>query len=372
MATSLSTSICTTLVTFIIFASHYAMCSSNTILRLRCTLLIDLLLGRPDSWNRLFQINIILQMVVPLLECRKRIGVSAQRAFEGGRKTGTGDKKALLHRLTNLIKQKLSKIRLSSMPLSSSVDIDAATNSLQCIMKEATKSKDKELLSCCSSSLIFLLRMMPSSPELVSLVSKEYGNLVSVWSTKRNTGASLLEDLISQMPTLAKASLSSALSCATQDARGYYLKLEAYRLLSLLFVNKPNPDGCSEMERLAQAKIHESQDDLLDNINKTLNDKEMIEPKLAKAVFKTFEKMLPSVSSPASSEALDSMKAIKIEISGLGEKHKDLNTIAVKLIEQIESRLEVLNTAPATPVGGVKKTKASSSSKKSKKKKKKR
>lgn len=310
-------------------------------------------------------------MVVPLLECRKRIGISAQRALGGGRKSGSGDKKALLHRLTSLIKQKLSKIRLSSMPLSSPVDIDAATNSLQSIMKEATKSKDKEDLSCCSSSLIFLIRMMPSSPELVSLVSTEYGNLVSVWSTKRNTGASLLEDFISQMPTLAKASLSSALSRATQDARGFYLKLEAYRLLSLLFVNRPNPDGCSEMERLAQAKIHESQDQLLNNINKTLKDEEMIKPKLAKAVFKTFEKMLPSVSSPASLEALDLMKAIKIEISGLGEKHKELNMIAVKLVEQIDNRLEVLK-APATPVGGVNKTKASSSSKKSKKKKKKR
>jgi len=320
--------------------------------QLRCTLLIDLLLGRPDSWNRLFQSNIILQMVVPLLECRKRIGISTQRALGGGRKSGSGDKKALLHRLTSLIKQKLSKIRLSSMPLSSPVDIDAATNSLQSIMKEATKSKDKEDLSCCSSSLIFLIRMMPSSPELVSLVSTEYGNLVSVWSTKRNTGASLLEDFISQMPTLAKASLSSALSRATQDARGFYLKLEAYRLLSLLFVNRPNPDGCSEMERLAQAKIHESQDQLLNNINKTLKDEEMIKPKLAKAIFKTFEKMLPSVSSPASLEALDLMKAIKIEISGLGEKHKELNMIAVKLVEQIDNRLEVLK-APATPVGGV-------------------
>jgi hypothetical protein len=308
-------------------------------------------------------------MVVPLLECRKRIGISTQRAFEGGRKSSPGDKEALLHRLTSFI-QKLSKIRLSSMPLSSPVDIEAATNSLQSIMKEATKSKDKEDLSCCSSSLIFLIRMMPSSPELVSLVSTEYGNLVSVWSTKRKTGASLLEDLISQIPTLAKAALSSALSRATQDARTSFLKWEAYRLLSLLFENKPNPDGCSEMERLTQLKILESQDDLFNNINKTLKDEEMI-PKHAKAVFKTFQKMLPSVASPASSEALDLMKAIKIQISGLGEKHKELNTSMVKLVEQIDSRLEVLK-APATPVGGVNKTKASSSSKKSKKKKKKR
>jgi len=339
--------------------------------QLRCTLLIDLLLGRPDSWNKLFQRNIILQMVVPLLECRKRVGISARKSFEGGGKSSTGDKKALLHRLTSIIKQKLSKIRLSSMPLSSPIDMDAATNSLRCIMKEAKNSKDKEHLSCCSSSLIFLLRMMPSSPELVSLVSTEYGDLVSDWSTKRNNGASFLEDFISQMPALAQASLSSALSSATQDARGLYLKLEAYRLLSLLFANKPNAEGCSEMERIAQAKIHESQDALLNKIHKTLNNEEMIKPKPVKAVFKTFEKMLPFVSSPASSEALNLMKAIKIEINGLGAKHTDLNVIAIKLVEQIDSRLEALNTALATPAND-KKTKTSLSGKKSKKKKKKR
>jgi hypothetical protein len=305
-------------------------------------------------------------MVVPLLECRKRVGISAQRAFESGRKPGAGDKEALLHRLTNLIKQRLSKVRLSSMPLSSPVDMDAATKAMQLIMKEAKNSKDKEYLSCCSSSLIFLFRMMPKSSELVSLVSIEFGDLVSEWSTKRINGASLLEDLISQMPSLAKASLSSALSSATQDARAFYLKLEAYRLLSLLFANKPKSEGCSEMEKIAHAKIHESQDELLDKINKTLSNEEMIKPKLAKIVFKTFERMLPSISSPASSNALDLMTAAKIEISGLGQKHSDLKTVAVKLVEQIDSRMEELKAESKS-----KTTKSSSSGKKSKKKKKK-
>ena len=337
--------------------------------RLRCTLLIDLLLGRPDSWNKLFQSNTILHMVVPLLECRKRVGISTKRAFKGGAKSGGGNKKALLHRLTSLIKQKLFKIRLTSMPLSSPIDMDAATNSFQFIMKEVKNSNDKDHLSCCSSSLIFLLRMMPSSPELVSLVSSEYGGLVSDWSTKRNSGASLFEDLVSHMPILAQASLSSALSRATLHARGFYLKLEASRLLSLMFAKKPNSEGCSEMERIAQAKIHESQDDLLDKMHKSLNNEEIIKPKLAKAVFKSFEKMLPFVSSPASSEALALMSAIKTEISGLGGKHSELNVIAIKLVEQINCRLEALTTVPATPEGKKSKKKALSSGKKSKKKK---
>lgn len=322
-------------------------------------------------WNKVFQSNAILEMVIPLLGCQKRVGKLTQRAFETGRNTGIGEKEALLHRITSLIKQKLSKIRISSMPLSSPVDMEAATKVVQSIMKEARSSKDKDYLSCCSSSLIFLLRMMPTSPEMISLVSLEYGNLVRDWSTKRNNGASLLEDLISQMPSLAQASLFNALSRATQDARGFYIKLEAFRLLSLLFANKPNPDESSELQKMAQAKIHESQNDLLAGINKTLNDEEPVKPKLARAIFKAFEKMMPFISSPVSSETLDLMTSIKIEVSGLGGRHADLNVIAEKLSEQIDTRVKLLSTVPATPTGEKTKSKASSSSKKSKKKKKK-
>ena len=331
-------------------------------------MLIDLLLGRPDSWNKLFQSNIILKMVLPLLESQKRIGMATQRASEG--KTGTAEKKALLHRLTSLIKQKLSKIRRSSMPLSSPIDMDTAKASFQNIMKEAKNSKDKDYLSCCSSSLVFLLRMMPKSPELVLFVSTEYGTLVNDWSTKRNNGASLLEDLIIQMPALAQASLASALSSATQEARGFFLKMEAYRLMSLLFANKPDSEGSSDMEKTALSKLQQTQDDLLSNVNNTLSSEEEMKPKSAKAVFKMFEKMLPFVSAPVSSDARDLMTAIKIEISGLGDKHKELKTVAAKLVEQVDSRLEELIAASAKTAES--KTKSPSGKKTKKKKKKKR
>jgi len=337
--------------------------------QLRCTMLIDLLLGRPDLWNRLFQSNIILHMVAPLLECRKSVGISAQRVADGGGKSSTGDKDALLHRLNTLIKQKLCKIRLTSMPLSFPIDMEAATALLQRIMKEARNSKDKDFLSCCSSCLIFLLRVMPSSPEVVPLVSREYGGLMNDWSKKRYNGASLLEDLILHMPALAQASLLNALSCATQEARGFYLKVEAYRFFSLLFSNKPSSEERSEMEKIALVKIHESQYDLLDKINRTL-EKEEMKPKLVKAVFKAFENLLLFVSSPASSETLDLMMSIKTGISGLSGENNDLNALAVKLIAQVDVRLNELKKASEILKDG-EKIQSPPSGRKSKKKRKK-
>jgi hypothetical protein len=288
-------------------------------------------------------------MVVPLLDHRKRVGKLTQKATESGKNSGSGEKKALLHRMNSLIKQKLLKIRLSSMPLAGHVDMDAATNAFQQIMKEARKSKDKEHSSCCSSCLIFLLRIMPSSPGVISLATTEYGDVIREWSTKRNSGASLLDDLISHMPTLAQASLLVSLNRATQDARSPFLKVESFRLLALVLSNKPNQEGLSETERMAQAKIHESQDDLLIAISKTLKDDEMVKPKRVRSVFKAFEKMLPVISSPASPEALSMLANIKTEISGLGAKQSSLNILSTKLVEQIDIRLEELNVADATP-----------------------
>jgi len=343
--------------------------------QLRCTFLVDLLLGRPDSWNRIFRSNILLEMVLPLLDHRKKVGKLAQKAVGSGKNPGSGEKKALLYRLTSLIRQKLLKIRLSSMPLAGPIDMGAATIAFQHIMKEARKSKDKEQLSCCSSCLIFLLRIMPSSLDVISLATTEYGNVIREWSTQRTSGAFLLDDLISHMPTLAQASLLGALNIATQDARSPFLKVEAFRLLSLLLANTPN-NGSTKIEIMTQAKIHDLQDDLLVAISKSLIDDEMVKPKRARSIFKAFEKYLPYISSPASPEAMSMLVNIKTKIIELGMKQSGLNIMSVKLVKKVDIRLGEFNAAAAAAAiakdDTIKKTLTSSSKKSKKKKKKKR
>lgn len=313
----------------------------------------------------------MIEMVTPLLDRRKSLGKSAQKAIDSGGKSAS-ERKKVLNRLTTLITQRLCKVRPSSMPLSSSIDSEAATKIIQHIMKEAKISKEKEYLTCCSSSLIFVFRLMPNTPELISLASTEYGNVVREWSTKRSSGASLVEDLIVHMPALAQASILGALSQATQDARVPVLKMEAYRLLSQLFSKKPNTDGASEMEKIALSNVNESQDDLLLTIKSTLKDEELMTSKRARGVFVAFEKVLPFLSSPVSQKVLDLMASIKSEIDRLGDKHSGLSVIATKIANQIDEKLETLKIVPATPTGSKSKPAVSSSNKKSKKKKKKR
>merc|ERR1712003_256303 len=114
-------------------------------------------------------------------------------------------------------------------------------------------------------------------------------------------------------------------------------------------------------EQIAQVKIHEIQDVILENIHNTLSSEEMTKPKFPRAVFETFEEILPYISSPASPKALESIKAIKADVNALGERDSNLNTIVTRLVEQIDNRLEVLDIVALTPTGKTNTAKTSSS-----------
>jgi hypothetical protein len=314
--------------------------------QVRCTFLIELLLGRPDAWNQLFRSN-ILEMVLPLLKHRKRVAASTYKAIESGAKIGTGEKKALLDRLTNLLKQKLCKLRLPAMPMMDPVNLDSATDLLKQLIKEAKQAKDKEQVSCCGTCLVFVLRAMPSSPDVVDIVSEEYGQLIREWSTKRGSGAALLDELIAHIPGVAQAALVTSLGEATQNARSPFLKVEAFRLLSLLLAAKPNSDP-SDIDKLAKERIHGSQQDLVNIMVKTLADEEMCNPKRVRTVLKALEKVLTCMSTPVTQETLSSLDRVKSQVQKLGEKKLQgkggVTSVSTKLVGLIDEKVAELRS----------------------------
>jgi hypothetical protein len=168
--------------------------------QLRCTFLIELMITRPDAWNRLFRTDIILKMVLPILDLRKKIEKSLTKAAAGGPKSGAGEKRALFDRLTSLLMHKLCKMRLSSMPIKSSVDLEYASNLVLEITTEAKRAGNKEHTSCCSSCLVFVLRSIPNVPDALSVASA-CADAVTEWSTKRTQlGATFFDELIVHMP----------------------------------------------------------------------------------------------------------------------------------------------------------------------------
>jgi DNA polymerase phi len=169
--------------------------------QLRCSFLIELLFGRSDAWNRLFRSDIILKLVVPMLNHRKNVEKSLNKTNGNRSKSGYGEKRALLDRLTSLLKFKICKLKLSSMPIKSSVDSEFALNLVEDILNEARRTNDKNHASCCSSSIIFVLRTVQSVPDTIS-VGSALSAAVEEWSTKRTTrlGTAIFDDLIEHMP----------------------------------------------------------------------------------------------------------------------------------------------------------------------------
>jgi hypothetical protein len=171
--------------------------------QLRCSLLIELLIARPEAWKHLLRSDVILKMLVPMLNHRRDIEKLLKKATEKGTQTGIGEKKALLERLTSLLKSRFCKMRLASIPCSESIDIavygtDLVSQLIEIVKKECTK----EHAACCNGGLILVLRTIPSAEGQLSAAGAAYGEAVKEWSTKRTTRveAGLFDEMIAHMP----------------------------------------------------------------------------------------------------------------------------------------------------------------------------
>eukprot|EP00980_Cylindrotheca_fusiformis_P001146 scaffold319_cov97-Cylindrotheca_fusiformis.AAC.6 len=169
--------------------------------QLRCTFLLDLLFGRPDAWSNLFRSDIVLRLLLPMLKHRKTIEKSLDKATENRAKSGFGERRALLDKLTSLLKLKICKLKLSSMPFATLTDVDTASTVLEGILGELKRTTNKDHASCCSAAIVFVLRTIPTAQDAVTIGSA-LGAAVEEWSTKRTTRleSSLFDHLIEHVP----------------------------------------------------------------------------------------------------------------------------------------------------------------------------
>jgi len=171
--------------------------------QLRCVLLIDTLLSNPGRhWGNLLQTTVFMKLVLPLLQARRDLEKALERssANELGKKSAglDNEKRALQERLTSLLKTKVCKIRWARDLQPESVDTDELSAEL---MNQARKSNSAEHASCCSSSLLAMLKNMTIEDDIIN-TSSVYSGALKEWSTKRTTKlpTSLFDDLIQQLP----------------------------------------------------------------------------------------------------------------------------------------------------------------------------
>lgn len=261
--------------------------------QLRCSLLLETLVaGRDDGWGVLLSTDVMLDTVLPLLRLRKALerGVlSPEKSTE----QGLGEKRALLDRVTTILKAKVLKFKHGEDRWPPDMDATGYCSELASKLMNDMKGRiTKEHRSCCSSSLAVVVRSVPDLSEKLK-VARVYGEAVNEWATKRTSrlDASVFEDLIKHCPALAQASLSSPIAKCASKARSPFLKAEALRLLSLLFNPKLNTRA-NDLEKTAYEAMVEIADLSLEAFALVLSDSEMRKAKRAREIIKSLEKVL--------------------------------------------------------------------------------
>lgn len=315
--------------------------------QLRCILLLEtLVVGKVDTWGHLLGVDTIMLMTIPLLQYRKDLFKSLSKANVKTTTAGSSEKKALLERITSLLKTKILKVKLpDSKSLDSAKDLESIQEHASCLVQLAKEADDKEQQALCSSGLMLLLRSILDSTSKIKL-TELYTDVVSEWATKRTTrlDTTLFERLINHYPVLAQASLSSPLASAAANGRSSFLQSESFRLLTLLYNTKLNPN-VSELDRLATDRVVSVAEEVLAAIASCLKDSEMSKTKRVREVLKTADRVVAFLNvscDRASALSLSYLSEIKLLLVKLetDSESKGINNSAESLSLAIDDLLK--------------------------------
>jgi len=325
--------------------------------QLRCMMLLEVLVvGRTDGWGALLSNTpSVLKMFLPILHYRREVEKSISNATERGSDAASiGEKRALLDRLTSLLKTKVLKMKYNDRRWNESADIVEVCSGLASnILDDAKGRVTKEHRSCCSAALVALIRAIPASEMKVQVAEEVYGGAILEWVRKRTTRleASLFDELINQSPLVAQASLTKPLAQAATEARSAFLKCESLRLLSMLHNSKLNTKT-SELEKLAFDRMLDAADPVLDAFLVSLNDDDMRKTKRAREVLKAMERVFAFLASDPKGRVKlrDRMDLVKLlsEVKSSTESH-NVASSCDKLLLTLKSDQTQAATKDAPP-----------------------
>jgi len=188
----------------------------------------------------------VLSMMIPLLILRNKLEKSIAGSLDMTGKAPDSEKRALLSKVTMLLRNKLYKVRRGRHQHGEAPEDD--TNKMedsddrlgrvaQTVINLARKADKWEQKKCCSEGLLLICRYLYDDDDdnIPKSISDLYQTAVVEWSTKRTTRLEtfLWEDIIQQLPpSMGQILLTEPLCKALVDARSPFLKSEAFRLLA--------------------------------------------------------------------------------------------------------------------------------------------
>jgi hypothetical protein len=152
----------------------------------------------------------VLKMMIPLLRLRKSLDKSLALSSSSnlGKKGGAdNEKKALLEKVTSLLKSKVCKARIAKH-----VDRELVLGIAEELMDELRRSTSAEYASCCSACELAAIKSLSDVDDIV-VAAEVYTGAVVEWTTKRTTRlqASTFEDMIQQLPGYVRSGFTKVL-----------------------------------------------------------------------------------------------------------------------------------------------------------------
>jgi len=211
--------------------------------RLRCAGLLDALFSPSVFKSGWLPLAGVLGSIVPILRSRKAIEKSIASSTSTNTKKSLSEKKALLDRLTVLVKDKISKFRISANESSEELVLKASSD----IYEEMKRSLSLAHCSCCSVALITTLRCIPNVEDSDE-VKDIYVSAIDDWSSRKATKihTCVFEDLIHRMPSLASLILIEPLAAASKDAHSPFMKCSSIKILSSIYKHDGSEESMSQ------------------------------------------------------------------------------------------------------------------------------
>lgn len=207
----------------------------DVIRRIRCLTILDVLFSHKISSQ--LELGVVGSCLVRLLSARgaleKKTLATAQSL---NREKLSNDLEVLLDKLTTLIKNKICKLKVSSV-----YDKESSTQFIREVFIQLKKSVNLKQNDCASAVLLFAIKSCQNE-ECKALISSELRETVEVWGKKKNTNINsvLFQEIISRNPTLAAESLLQPLIHVANNARNAYLHYESIRLAVMLTLKQDN------------------------------------------------------------------------------------------------------------------------------------
>ena len=345
--------------------------------QLRCVLVLETVFnGKPDGWGRLLRCDVLLSMVPSLLARISHLEKArSTNMAKGSADPSSNEWNTLLKALTNFLKSKLLKSKLSTMTWTESIDPKEHCRQVvqEVLALSQLNASTKEHKILCYQTLPTLLRCLPSWDTRVQITAEVYSGAVTEWATKKSSRITspLFEELLLRDSCMAQIVLVKPLASAIAETTARFIKSECFRVIADIYNPKLNK-GSTDPEKQALKNLAACREIFVKGTVSALKDSEMLKSKGVKEILRTTEKVLAigsttdeAKSSPLSKSSLELLEE-GLQFALTNTNSENAKHLCQSFLEKVESWKPLVNDDQASRASKSEKTSGKKKAKKRK------